>query len=103
MGGCSAKNSFAWLDHLIRWSLQRKLGVSLSGTQMSNANGYLPGDPRYGFCGGTLKNYYRTRPAQWAIYCWDKPAMADTRRALVPAQQCYLEKFGQRVIGYGHF
>ena len=31
------------------------------------ATGYLPGDPRYGLQGEALKNYYRTKPAQWAI------------------------------------
>jgi hypothetical protein len=25
--------------------------------------------------GEALKDYYRTKPAQWAIYCWDKPGM----------------------------
>ena len=37
-----------------------------------NATGYLPGDPRYGLQGEALKDYYRTKAAQWAIYCWDK-------------------------------
>ena len=46
------------------------------------ATGYLPGDPRFGLSGEALANYYRTKAAQWAIYCWDKPGMADTRRAL---------------------
>ena len=36
-----------------------------------NATGYLPGDPRYGLQGETLRDYYRTKPAQWAIYCWN--------------------------------
>lgn len=67
------------------------------------ATGYLPGDPRHGLSGETLANYYRTKPAQWAIYCWDKPAMQDTRRALLPEQQRYVKNFGERVIGYGHF
>ena len=35
------------------------------------ATGYLPGDPRYGLQGEALKDYYRTKAAQWAIY-WDK-------------------------------
>ena len=35
--------------------------------------GYLPGDPRYGLYGDALKDYYRKKAAQWAIYCWDKP------------------------------
>jgi len=43
--------------------------------------GYLPGDPRYGLQVEALKDYYRTKPAQWAIYCWDKPGMEATRRA----------------------
>ena len=40
---------------------------------MSNEKpaGYLPGDPRYGLQGEALANYYRTKAAQWAIYCWD--------------------------------
>jgi len=65
--------------------------------------GYLPGDPRYGLQGEALKDYYRTKPAQWAIYCWDKPGVAETRRALVPEQKRYVASFGERVIGYGHF
>ncbi len=67
------------------------------------ATGYLPGDPRYGLQGEALKDYYRTKAAQWAIYCWDKPSTADTRRALLPEQKAYLKNFGERVIGYGHF
>ena len=50
-----------------------------------------------------LKDYYRTKPAQWAIYCWDKPGMEATRRALVAEQNSYVKNFGERVIGYGHF
>jgi hypothetical protein len=65
--------------------------------------GYLPGDPRYGLSGEALRNYYRTKLAQWAIYCWDKPGMAETRRALVQDQKSYVKNFGERVIGYGHF
>ncbi len=68
-----------------------------------NAAGYLPGDPRYGLTGEALKSYYRTKPAQWAIYCWDKPGIQDTRRALLQDQQSYVNSFGERVIGYGHF
>jgi uncharacterized protein YciI len=67
------------------------------------ATGYLPGDPRYGLQGETLANYYRTKPAQWAIYCWDKPGMAETRRELLAEQKSYVKNFGERVIGYGHF
>jgi uncharacterized protein YciI len=75
------------------------------GADMSNAEagGYLPSDPRYGLSGEALKNYYRTKPAQWAIYCWDKPGMQDVRRGLLSDQKCYVGNFGERVIGYGHF
>lgn len=64
--------------------------------------GYLPGDPRYGLQGEALKDYYRTKPAQWAIYCWDKPGMQELRRALLGEQKAYVKTFGDRVIGYGH-
>ena len=67
------------------------------------AGDYLPGDPRYGMSGEALKDYYRTKPAQWAIYCWDKPGTAEKRRALLPEQKRYVGNFGERVIGYGHF
>jgi uncharacterized protein YciI len=67
------------------------------------AGGYLPGDPRYGLSGEALKDYYRNKAAQWAIYCWDKPGSADTRRALLAEQKKYVAGFGERVIGYGHF
>jgi uncharacterized protein len=70
---------------------------------MPNESGYLSGDPRYGLQGDALKDYYRQKPAQWAIYCWDEPGMADTRRALLPEQKGYVKNFGERVIGYGHF
>src|SRR5260370_26440499 len=87
------------------------------GDEMSEANttGYLPGDPRYGLQGEALKDYYRTKAAEWAIYCWDigersdavlrtaMPGMQDTRRALLQDQNSYVKKFGERVIGYGHF
>src|SRR5215471_934429 len=65
--------------------------------------GYLPGDPRYGLSGEALRNYYRTKAAQWAIYCWDKPGVAEARRALLPEQKAWVAGFGERVIGYGHF
>ena len=80
-----------------------------------NMTGYLPGDPRYGLSGEALRNYYRTKSAQWAIYCWDigersdavlrtaMPGMQDTRRALLAEQKSYVRNFGERVIGYGHF
>src|SRR5437763_377648 len=41
--------------------------------------------------------------AQWAIYCWDRPGMAEVRRALLPEQKRWVANFGDRVIGYGHF
>ena len=53
--------------------------------------------------GEALKDFYRTKPAQWAIYCWDKSGMAETRRALLAQQKSYVKNFGERVIGYGHF
>jgi uncharacterized protein YciI len=65
--------------------------------------GYLPGDPRHGLSGESLKQYYRTKPAQWAIYCWDRPGAAEARRVLLPEQQRYVKSFAERVIGYGHF
>jgi uncharacterized protein len=65
--------------------------------------GYLPGDPRHGLQGEALKDYYRTKPAQWAIYCWDKPEMEATRRSLLAEQNSYVTNFRERVIGYGHF
>jgi uncharacterized protein len=65
--------------------------------------GYLPDDPRHGLSGEPLKQYYRTKPAQWAIYCWDKPEAAEARRALLQDQKSYVSGFGERVIGYGHF
>src|SRR3954464_8849913 len=65
--------------------------------------GYLPGDPRYGLTGESLKQYYRSKAAQWAIYCWDKSGTAETRRAKLAEQKAYVAGFGERVIGYGHF
>ena len=72
---------------------------------MSSAStaGYLPDDPRHGLSGELLRQYYRTKPAQWAIYCWDKPEAAEARRALLEDQKSYVSGFGERVIGYGHF
>ena len=67
------------------------------------AAGYLPGDPRYGLQGEALKNYYRTKAAQWAIYCWDKPGAGEARRAALAEQKRWVAGFGERVIGYGHF
>ncbi len=84
---------------------------------MSNLKptGYLPGDPRFGLTGESLKQYYREKPAQWAIYSWDigersdavlrtaMPGVQDKRRALAAEQKAYVRSFGERVIGYGHF
>ncbi|HEX4407493.1 MAG TPA: hypothetical protein VH206_01855 [Xanthobacteraceae bacterium] len=72
---------------------------------MSDASqtAYLPGDPRHGLQGEALKDYYRNKPAQWAIYCWDRPGADDERRASLKAQKAHVKKFGERVIGYGHF
>ena len=72
---------------------------------MSNgeAGDYLPGDPRYGLSGEALKDYYRNKPAQWAIYCWDAAGVVKQRGALQAEQQSYVKGFGERVIGYGHF
>src|SRR5262249_10534625 len=71
------------------------------GTSEGTMSGYLPGDPRYGLSGEALRNYYRTKAAQWAIYCWDKPGTQATRRALLQDQKRYVEDFSDRVIGYG--
>jgi uncharacterized protein YciI len=66
-------------------------------------SGYLPGDPRYGLSGEALKDYYRTKPAQWAIYGWGKAGEAEARRTVLAEQKAYVAGFGERVIGYGHF
>src|SRR5262245_60106951 len=81
------------------------VGYGNFADEMSRGNmtGYLPGDPRYGLSGEALRNYYRTKPAQWAIYCWDKPGTQATRRALLQNQKRYVKNFGELVIGYGHF
>ena len=65
--------------------------------------GYLPGDPRFGLQGEALKDYYRKKAAQWAIYCWDKQGRRTRARALIAEQKAYVKTFGERVIGYGHF
>lgn len=69
----------------------------------SDNPGYLPGDPRFGLQGDALKDYYRNKPAQWAIYCWDRDGAAGRRRALLAEQKAYVQGFGERVVGYGHF
>jgi uncharacterized protein YciI len=64
---------------------------------------YLPGDPRYGLNAEELREYYRSKPAQWAIYCWDKAGTRESRGALSQQQKSYVRNFGEAVIGYGHF
>src|ERR1700722_20018519 len=85
--------------------ITRRANGTIFGGGMSNENptGYLPGDPRYGLQGEALKDYYRQKPAQWAIYCWDEPGKQDSRRALLHEQKDYIKSFSERVIGYGHF
>jgi uncharacterized protein YciI len=65
-------------------------------------NGYLPGDPRYGLSGETLRRYYREKPAQWMIIAWDGPGQAEVRAAKLAAQKEYAKALGERLIGYGH-
>jgi len=64
---------------------------------------YLPGDPRYGLNDEELKEFFRTKPAQWAIYCWDKKGTHEDRATFLQDQMIYVQEFGDRVIGYGHF
>jgi uncharacterized protein YciI len=68
----------------------------------SNETGYLPGDPRYGLSGDTLRQYYREKPAQWMIIAWDRPGQAQLREANLTAQKEYARALGDRLIGYGH-
>src|SRR5499433_4014394 len=96
---CEAREAAAVRGRVIGYGL-RDVGDEMS---QGNMTGYLPGDPRYGLSGEALRNYYRTKPAQWAIYCWDKPGTQATRRALLPNQKHYVKDLGERVIGYGHF
>ena len=110
LGFCFAQSGLRSLDPAarptkMRHRMIRRCGLHDFGGDMSDGKsaGYLPGDPRYGLQGEALKGYYRTKPAQWAIYCWDKPGMAETRRALLAQQKSYVKNFGERVIGYGHF
>jgi len=64
---------------------------------------YLPGDPRFGLKGEALANYYREKPQQWVITCWYKSGTEELRGTELAAQQRYVEGFGARRIGYGHF
>jgi uncharacterized protein YciI len=68
----------------------------------SEAKGYLPGDPRYGLSGETLRRYYREKPAQWVVFAWDRDGQAAIRSAHTGAQQEYARSLGERLIGYGH-
>src|SRR5688500_10569790 len=65
-------------------------------------SGYLPGDPRYGLAGESLRQYYREKPAQWMIIAWDRAGQAGARRENIVAQQDYAKALGDRLIGYGH-
>jgi len=67
------------------------------------AAGYLPGDPRFGLNAEQLRDFYRSKPAQWAIYCWDRAGTLDVRSALLQDQQGHVRARGANVIGYGHF
>ena len=66
------------------------------------AAAYLPGDPRYGLNAEELKNYYRTKPAQWVITAWYRPGSAVLRSTTLQEQERYVAGFGDRVMGYGH-
>ena len=68
----------------------------------SPAGGYLPGDPRYGLTGESLRQYYREKPAQWMIMAWDGAGKASVRAAHTAAQKDYAKALGERLIGYGH-
>jgi len=68
----------------------------------SDAAEYLPDDPRYGLKGEALAAYYSNKPAQWAIYCWDKAGTLEARGTNLQDQRLYVSSFGERVIGYGH-
>jgi uncharacterized protein YciI len=63
---------------------------------------YLPDDPRYGLNDAELEAYYRAKPAQWAIYCWDKAGTLEARGTYLQDQRLYVQSFGEQVIGYGH-
>src|SRR6202451_1982138 len=85
--------------------MTRHTDGAIFGGDMSDGNptGYLPGDPRYGLQGEALEDYYRTKPAQWAVYWCDNTGTAESRRALMEDQKSHDKNFGARVIGYGHF
>ena len=66
------------------------------------AAAYLPGDPRYGLNADELRNYYRTKPAQWIVTGWYAPGSAELRNTTLSEQKRYVAGFDDRVIGYGH-
>jgi hypothetical protein len=68
----------------------------------SEASGYLPGDPRFGLQGESLRRYYREKPAQWVIFGWDGAGRARARLDHIAAQRDYARALGERLIGYGH-
>ena len=68
----------------------------------SEGSGYLPGDPRYGLSGDTLRQYYSEKPAQWVIFAWDGVGKEGARAARIASQKDYARALGERLIGYGH-
>ncbi|MFT5181874.1 MAG: hypothetical protein ACI8S3_001759, partial [Alphaproteobacteria bacterium] len=54
---------------------------------------YLPDDPRYGLNDAELEAYYRAKPAQWAIYCWDKAGTLEARGTYLQDQRLYVQSF----------
>lgn len=68
----------------------------------SGTSGYLPGDPRYGLSGESLRQYYREKAAQWLIIAWDGVGKAHVRASHIAAQKDYARALGERLIGYGH-
>jgi uncharacterized protein len=68
----------------------------------SNPGGYLPGDPRFGLSGDTLREYYSRKPPQWVIFAWDRAGQGELRAANIASQKQYAKALGERLIGYGH-
>ena len=66
------------------------------------AAAYLPGDPRFGLNAEELKDYFRTKQAQWVIIAWYRPGSAVLANGTPPEQNRYVAGFGDRVIGHGH-
>ncbi|MBI36998.1 MAG: hypothetical protein CL568_05380 [Alphaproteobacteria bacterium] len=67
-----------------------------------NTSEYLPDDPRFGKSDDELKSYYSSKPAEWAIYCWDEPESLERRGTHLQEQRLYVSNFDEKVIGYGH-